>query len=804
MLSRRRSAAPQSTAIDETALTQDRPTTRSGAFLRFAALAGRALGVPVLLLGILATAIPFLVEGSGAFLLGLLMLASALLQLGHAYTLPVQRTGRSWFAGTGTSIVIGLLLLAASKLVFTALAFLLGISWIVDGISKIRRAISPQEISRTGLIFDGVISLVIGLAIAIQWPFAGAWTVHLAAGFRILATGWAMLMARRNLGDASSQPADASTVTDPLRDEIVVQEQALSATNRWWIITFLLVFFAIHVGRMESRWTIVELFSPLVAVVGDVFFALVICYVIVVPLRVVLSFLVIPFVRRVSTWGEVRSGIMRRLTASFANALLRWHTRFSVRLERATQSPSAGLRLGLLVGLPPTAVLVAIAPLLGISWYFNTETWATGAWDHWAAQRTDTWREEMVVAIRKDAAAKGIDEANLFRVDPGPIGPDEDFSFLVIGDPGEGDASQHILRDQYLSLGARPDVKFLVVSSDLIYPQGAMKDYEAKFYLPFKGFGKPIYAIPGNHDWYDALEAFNANLLEPSAARTALLARREADHKLTSTTEEKIESMLAQAATLRSQYGVESARQMAPFFEVQTPRFAMLAVDTGILRNIDPEQQAWLLAALERSRGKFLMILAGHPLYASRRYTIGEDDEFAAFHQLCREHDVRLLMAGDTHDFEVYREFFTHANQPREMLHVVNGGGGAYLSIGTAMDPPAIPALPEGAFYPKTSDIIAKLDRETTTLKRPVWWWTKHLKAWPSTPETLASAFASNSAPFYQSFCEIRVEPSQGRVRVIPYSANGRLRWRDLERFGEGMSSQDAGAFAEWSLPLAE
>ena len=39
-----------------------------------------------------------------------------------------------------------------------------------------------------------------------------------------------------------------------------------------------------------------------------------------------------------------------------------------------------------------------------------------------------------------------------------------------------------------------------------------MRDYEPKFYLPFKGFTEsPIYAIPGNHDWYDALEGFAAN-----------------------------------------------------------------------------------------------------------------------------------------------------------------------------------------------------------------------------------------------------------------------------------------------------
>ena len=48
-----------------------------------------------------------------------------------------------------------------------------------------------------------------------------------------------------------------------------------------------------------------------------------------------------------------------------------------------------------------------------------------------------------------------------------------DFSFIVIGDTGEGDASQHVLRDQLLNVAARNDVRFIVISSDVVYPNGA-------------------------------------------------------------------------------------------------------------------------------------------------------------------------------------------------------------------------------------------------------------------------------------------------------------------------------------------
>src|SRR5262249_34948325 len=129
-----------------------------------------------------------------------------------------------------------------------------------------------------------------------------------------------------------------------------------------------------------------------------------------------------------------------------------------------------------------------------------------------------------------------------------------DFAFIVIGDTGEGDASQHSLRDQYLQVVRREDVRFVVVSSDVVYPAGAMRDYEAKCWLPCLGTTTPVYAIPGNHDWYDALEGFAATFLQPDAARAAMRARVEADNRMTSTTDRRIEQLIAEASRLRREY----------------------------------------------------------------------------------------------------------------------------------------------------------------------------------------------------------------------------------------------------------
>ena len=59
--------------------------------------------------------------------------------------------------------------------------------------------------------------------------------------------------------------------------------------------------------------------------------------------------------------------------------------------------------------------------------------------------------------------------------------------------------------------------------------------------------------------------------------------------------------------------------------------------------------------------------------------------------------------------------------------------------------------------------------------------WTKRFGAWPFSVEWLSAAFDYNVAPFFQSFVEVRVEPSADRVRLLPWGSHGRLRWADLQ-----------------------
>ena len=120
----------------------------------------------------------------------------------------------------------------------------------------------------------------------------------------------------------------------------------------------------------------------------------------------------------------------------------------------------------------------------------------------------------------------------------------------------------------------------------------------------------------------------------------------------------------------------------------------------------------------------------------------------------------------------------------RVMHHFVNGGGGAYLSIGTALDFPKQPDAVDWSFYPRTDHLRAKMDAEMPLWKQPFWYWIKWFNAWPFSVETFSGIFDFNRAPFFQSFMEVRVERSKKRVVLILNGVHGPLQWRDLQTGG--------------------
>jgi len=744
-------------------------------------LSARLNGTLLLILGAIATIAPLFSSTWGVPVVGVAIFIAGLIELADAWNSDNTRTH---FSSAIFSVLAGALISFQSAFAFSGLMVITAVVLVADGGTNVVRSLRGSGLWD---FINGAANVSLGIVVWWLRDSVGVLGFGFLLGLRMAASGWQTLSLPATEGDDtfeknfdehpnSALGLPASEIVGFIHRDAVDAARWRTPTDFYWSLIFIVVFFAIHVGRVDAEWTLLGMLTPAIATLGDVAMALVIGLAISYPAELAWRRVTRPI--EWTTWQRMLHDATPDIEQRWSERGIRWWAEHRLRRQvaRDLENNTLGGVLGQLIraGLPMTAVLIAVNPIWGFSWYFNSENWASAAWQKIAESRVDDWREAMTRAAVRLQGASDVTAPGLFDVSA--AGTDGgDFSFLIIGDPGEGDPSQHSLRDQVLLASRTDAVKFLVIASDVVYPTGAMKDYEPNFYLPLKGVSKPVFAIPGNHDWFNALDGFAANLMDPATARAAIDARVNADLDLSSTTNDRIDRLLSDAARLRGLYGVQAGLQQAPFFELHAGDFSLIAIDTGILKQIDDTQLAWLRAALDRSAGSFTLAIVGHPFYAAGYSQIG-DGSFKQVHDLLRSRGVRVMLAGDTHDFEYYRDQDTH--------YFVDGGGGAYLSIGTSLDWPVRPALGQYAFYPRTDAISAKLDAETPIWKWPAWWWIRRFGAWPFSVEALSGVFDFNRAPFFQSFLEVRVERSRQRVVFALIGVNGPLRWKDVQTGG--------------------
>jgi len=749
--------------------------------------------------GLIILLMPIVLGGWIIALLGIVVVGAGLFE----FVETLRSRGRSGtiysYLGGVVTTLLGIVLFVSPRLVLSGLLIAVILFLLFDGATKTFTAYKKKGPERWWHVFNGLFTLFLAFLV---WFFVrahlGLIAFGLVLGLRLLVEGWTMffvpekgLEAGKTQVDTTQHPdtrllLEPSELIKEMQESILVTSDVKAGQDIVWCVTLLAILFAIHVLRTDAHWNFIGFISPFTAVVGDAAVALILALVILLPLRLLFR----KFTRRIerAAWHRFETLQASGTEPTVGERVLGWwlnaRMAFAVGLRANRESLHHAFWNMMRIGLPLTAIIVAINSIWGFSWYFNSENWASGVWQRITEKRVDVWRQRMAEDVEKFALSKGVPREQVFAIDPGNT--EGDFSFIVIGDTGEGDPSQMSLRNQLIAASHRDHVKFLVLSSDVIYPDGKMKDYERNFYLPFHGFEKPIFAIPGNHDWFDADEGFNANFLERDSGILSMKARLLSDLKTKAiTTDERFHEIADEADRLRKYYRVRNGLQRGPFFEFHTSGFSLIAVDTGILRTVDPYESAWLEQALTRAGTNFKLVVLGHPFLVAGADTTANDPEFRKIYETMKRFSVDIVMAGDTHDFEFYKEKYSTESAQKEMLHFVDGGGGAYLSIGTSLAFPEHPVAPDYAFYPRTDELTAKIRRESPYWKLPFLVWLRALGGYPFDSEMVSGAFDFNYAPFFQSFLEVNVERSQKRVRLQLYGVNGPLRWRDIQVGGQ-------------------
>jgi hypothetical protein len=319
----------------------------------------------------------------------------------------------------------------------------------------------------------------------------------------------------------------------------------------------------------------------------------------------------------------------------------------------------------------------------------------------WLGDTTHHERMRWVEAQRR----KGIDP----KLPITRYADEEKVAFMILGDPGEGDDSQYQVLRPLRATSTDTDFTFIV--SDVIYPAGDWHEYRAKFYWPYKGLPGPIYAVPGNHDWYDGLSGFmmllcgaDPDLRPPFKASKSRFKRAFRDLVW----REPSEAQQDQLEKIR-EHRPEPSGQRLPYFAIELKEIVLVGIDTGIQSGIDAEQGEWLRKISSGPKDKIL--LTGKPLVVdAHRKTCpiaGSDDTVNAIVEDAANRYVAVI-GGDIHNFQRYP---VRLPDGRVIQHIVTGAAGAYTkathTIPTATIASCGCAEEDFRCYPRRGDSLA-------------------------------------------------------------------------------------------------
>ena len=413
----------------------------------------RVRGVLLFVLGAVAVLAPLSSSVWGVAIVGVAIFLSGVVELIDAWV----SGGRNLHFSSGAfSVLAGALISFQTAFVFSGLLMLTSAVLLADGAVNVTRSLRGHGSgSRLWDFVNGGANILLALIVWLLRDTLGPTGFGVILGFRMAASGWQAIFAPASL-DADEfdriedEHPNRSLGLGPHPVIGFIHRQAIadagqrSPSDIYWSVIFVVVFFAIHVGRLDAEWTLLGMLSPAVATLGDVIVSLVLSIIVIYPLDLALQRLTRPAERLV--WRRMLHDTSPNDAQRWSERGLRFwaerrlHRNVARDLENNTLHGAVGQAIR--AGLPLTAVLIAVNPMWGFSWYFNSENWVTAVWEKVAESRTDSWREAMIEAAVARQGAADPGQPGLFEVRPPGmpeplvfhVAPEMPAVVLVIGD----------------------------------------------------------------------------------------------------------------------------------------------------------------------------------------------------------------------------------------------------------------------------------------------------------------------------------------------------------------------------------
>lgn len=185
--------------------------------LRKAAGWSIGLGILLLVLGVIAISCPLTTSLAAAIWAGWLLVIGGGVLMAHA--IRGHKESGFWLKLLWSIVYLaaGLLLLASPVSGVVTLTLVLAVFWIAEGATAIALAFRLRPAKPWGwVLFEGIVSVLLGLLIWIGWPGNAPWLLGLFLGISLLSAGISVLLFGLALRSGSFRPAASRlSPTDP-------------------------------------------------------------------------------------------------------------------------------------------------------------------------------------------------------------------------------------------------------------------------------------------------------------------------------------------------------------------------------------------------------------------------------------------------------------------------------------------------------------------------------------------------------------------------------------------------------------
>jgi uncharacterized membrane protein HdeD (DUF308 family) len=175
-----------------------------------------ALGIVLTVLGMIAIGSTFLMTIASVLFFGWLLIVGGVMEAIHAFW---HKRWAGFFLDLLTGIlyvIVGWMMVTNPKESALLLALIIAMFLVFEGVFRIVAALTARYPHWGWVLFNGVISLVLGVMIWRQWPYSGLWVIGLFVGIEMLLNGWSLVMLSLT---GRHLPEEAPAARDPLRPQ---------------------------------------------------------------------------------------------------------------------------------------------------------------------------------------------------------------------------------------------------------------------------------------------------------------------------------------------------------------------------------------------------------------------------------------------------------------------------------------------------------------------------------------------------------------------------------------------------------